>query len=480
MQKINLDDTIAAIATPVGVGGIGIVRLSGRDALAIADKIFVSSSGKKPSTFKTYTVHYGWIINGSPSHPACPAGRQVTKSQVKIPQEIIDEVILTVMRSPRSYTKEDVVEINCHGGIVALRAVLDLVLENGARLAEPGEFTKRAFLNGRIDLAQAEAVLDIIKAKTDAALNLGMRQLKGALSGEVNKIRGDLLEILSLLEANIDFPEDNVASVNLGDIQDKLNKIKEKLNSILKGAKEGRIFREGINAVICGRPNVGKSSLLNALLKEERSIVTAIPGTTRDTIEEIIDIKGIPVRIVDTAGILEPRDLIEKKAVERAHQHITGADLVLLLFDGSKKLTSHDDSLIRKLRKKNVIAIINKIDLKQAIQKEKIAGLFPAVITLSAKKRKNINLLEDAIAGLVYAGKLLYESVMVSNLRHIEIIRSAQKLVASSLNSADNKAPVEFIAEDIRGSLGYLDDLLGRRFSEDLLDKIFNDFCIGK
>jgi tRNA modification GTPase len=461
MENYNLSDTITAIATPVGESGIGIVRISGKDALKIADRIFVSKNGKKPSRFRTYTVHYGHIIDNR--------------------TKIIDEVILTVMRAPRSYTKEDIVEINCHSGILALRGVLDLVLENGARLAQPGEFTKRAFLNGRIDLAQAEAVLDIISAKTSSALKIGIEQLKGRLSYEINKIRKALLDILSILEANIDFPEEEINPVNIENIHRELENVQRELKKLLDSSNKGRILREGIRAVICGKPNVGKSSLLNALLKQERSIVTPIAGTTRDTIEEIIDIKGIPVRIVDTAGILEPQDLIAKKAVERSKRYIGLADLVILLFDGSRKITKEDEFLMHKLKKKTTIATINKVDLRQKIEKKKILNRFKNVIEISCKNNTNINLLEDTIASLVYNGELRsLESLMVSNLRHIQEIKEAQRHILESLNSLKNELSLEFIAEDIKLGLLSLDTLLGRRFSEDLLDKIFSDFCIGK
>ncbi|MFA5276732.1 MAG: tRNA uridine-5-carboxymethylaminomethyl(34) synthesis GTPase MnmE [Candidatus Omnitrophota bacterium] len=462
MLKDNLTDTIAAISTPVGEGGIGIVRLSGKDALKIADKIFVSKDGKKPSTFVTYTVHYGWIV-----------ARQETG--------IIDEVLLTVMRSPRSFTKEDIVEINCHGGIIATRAVLERVLEGACRLAEPGEFTKRAFLNGRIDLAQAEAVLDVIRAKTDGALKLGLEQLKGGLSKEINKIRSYLLDALAALEADIDFPEEGSFSLETPKIYGKLKSAQNDCKKILENARRGQVFREGIHVVICGRPNVGKSSLLNALLKTERSIVTPVAGTTRDTVEEIIDIKGIPVRIVDTAGILEPRDLIEKKAVEHSKKHIAAADLVILMFDASKQLAKDDLNLIKKLSRKNCIAVINKIDLNNKIKSEKITKIFRHTVALSAKKNKNIDLLEEAIADLIYRGEVFRaEYSMVSNLRHITALRHAQKLIAEALNSLDNKLPPEFISQDIKEAMSFIDDILGKTFTEDLLDKIFSDFCIGK
>ncbi len=465
MKRYVLDDTIVAISTPIGESGIGIVRLSGRDALAIADNIFLSKNKGSPSVFKSYTIHYGWVIEDRSS------------------KAIIDEVILTVMRSPKSYTKEDVVEINCHGGIVALRRVLELVLTKGCRLAEPGEFTKRAFLNGRIDLTQAEAILDIIKAKTDNALKIGAEQLRGGLSKELNGIREDLLGILAVLEADIDFPDEELDSLRIAEIKRNLNNIKARLGKLLEEARNARLLREGINVVICGKTNVGKSSLLNALIKEERSIVTPVAGTTRDTVEESMDIKGIPVKIIDTAGIIRPRNLIESKAIGRSKRHIALADLVILLFDGNRRLSKEDLLLMRRLQDKTVLAVINKIDLKQKIEKDKIRSKFVNLIGISAKKRTNIRLLEDAISDLAYQGRFSnHESASLSNLRHIDKIRKAQKLIAEADNSVDNNKMLsaECICQDIRDALLVLDDILGRRFTEDLLDKIFSSFCIGK
>ncbi len=461
MIYANMDDTIAAIATPSGESGIGIVRLSGKDALSIMDKIFIPKKGKKPSDSKTYTMHYGWIIDSK--------------------AKIVDEVILAIMRAPRSFTKEDVAEINCHGGNVMIGAILDIVIANGARLAQPGEFTRRAFLNGRIDLAQAEAVLDIIQAKTDSAVKIGMQQLNGVLSGQINKVRDKLLEIQAVLEVNIDFPEEEIDRNSLEALKVKLKEVSAYLNGILDTAHQGKLMRDGISVVICGCANVGKSSLLNAILKEERSIVTAISGTTRDTIEEVVDIKGIPVKIIDTAGILQPRDLVEKKAILRSKRHIDSADLVLLLFDGSRKLSREDKYLIKKLKKRAVIAIINKIDLKQKIEKPVLVQKFPHLIEISAKRSKNIHLLEDTIWRLIYKGEVIApESVIMSNSRHITALRHAQKLIAEAQDSLDNKLSLEFIAQDTKDALGYLDDILGLRFSPELLNKIFDDFCIGK
>ena len=452
---IDSRDTIAAIATAPGEAGIGIVRISGKKALAIADKVFKPKNGRKPSTFKTRTIHYGWVID--------------------------DEALLTVMRSPKSFTREDVVEINCHGGIIAMCRALDFALVSGCRLAEPGEFTKRAFLNGRIDLAQAEAVLDIIRAKTDSSLKLGAGQLKGFLSSEINTLRNSLLEALAALEANIDFPEEEITPADSGKIKKRLLKTREKLDAILKASQRGRVLREGIHAVICGSPNVGKSSLLNALLKQERSIVTSVAGTTRDTIEEIIDINGIPVRIVDTAGIIEPRDLVEKKAVSRSRRYINMADIVILVFDASRKLNSQDKALILKLKSKPVIAVINKIDLKQRIEKDKLAGYFKNIIFISARRLKGIDLFEKAITDFIYGNSLIIpEHALVSNMRHIEALKESGKFIDSALKAIDKDLDIELVSQDIKDALGFLDDILGKRFSEKLLDKIFNEFCIGK
>ncbi|MDD4908567.1 MAG: tRNA uridine-5-carboxymethylaminomethyl(34) synthesis GTPase MnmE [Candidatus Omnitrophica bacterium] len=461
MRGYNTGDTIAAISTPPGESGIGIIRISGKDALPLADKIFAPKKGPKPSTAKTHTLHYGHIT--------------------KPGQGIIDEVILTVMRAPRSYTKEDIVEINCHGGIVSLRAVLDRVLENGCRLAEPGEFTMRAFLNGRLDLSQAEAVLDIIQAKTDSALRAGLNQLKGAISARINGIRKGLLEALAVLEANIDFPEEDITPPDHKQTRLLLDSANNSLKLMIEDSRFGRVLRDGIKTVICGRANVGKSSLLNALLKTERSIVTPIAGTTRDTIEEILDIKGIPVRIVDTAGIIEPRDLIEKKAVRRSRKYIETADLIILLFDGSKKISSEDKALMKKVRSKVTIAVINKTDLPLKVNRKLILGKFRHTLDISAKKNRNINLLEDKIAQLVLQGRIIgSDSVLTANSRQIHAIKEAQKLIAQAINSLDNGLTAECVAEDIKSALTGLDEILGKRFSQELLNKIFSEFCIGK
>lgn len=460
MWEDSLQDTIAAISTALGEGGIGIVRLSGPESLRIASKIFVGLDKKKPEQFKSYSLHYGKIVDQ---------------------HKIIDEVLLTVMRGPKSYTRQDVVEINCHGGLLSLRKILELALKHGCRLAAPGEFTKRAFLNGRLDLAQAEAVIDIIRAKTESALKISLGQLSGSLSGEINKIRQGLLDILVILEANIDFPEEGIPAQDLTEIAHNLTAIDARLNALLSSASGGRILREGLHVVICGKPNVGKSSLLNALLKKERSIVTPVAGTTRDTIEELIDIKGIPVRIVDTAGILKPRNLIEAKAVRLARRQMSLADLIIILFDASRKLDQKDRKLIKEVKNKKVIAVVNKIDLRARIEKDEITGIFPKVVELAARSGKNLNLLEDALYDSVYQGKLPGpEFILVSNLRHIQALRDAQKLISQARVILADKLSIEFITQNLKDACVYLDKILGKNFSADLLDRIFTDFCIGK
>ena len=464
-------DTIAAISTAFAQAGIGIVRVSGRQSIGIVDSIFCARDGIKLADHLTHTIHYGWIVQPSSGTATITAGRR----------EIIDEVLVTIMRAPRTFTREDVIEINCHGGTVALRRVLELVLDSGARIAQPGEFTRRAFLNGRIDLSQAEAVVDIIKAKTDAALAAGMQQLTGVLSNHIMVLRTQLLSVLAAIEARIDFPEEDIPDTDTMRLRTQIASIEKELTRLLTRSHLGRIVREGVRAVICGRPNVGKSSLLNALLQKERSIVTPVAGTTRDVIEDYIDIKGIPVRIMDTAGLLEPRDLVERKAVAKAKECIRQADLILLVLDGRMPLDVQTRSLMRMVGQAKTVIVINKIDLKRKLRREDFLDKFAQVVEVSAKRLKNIESLEAAIYSLVMGGGIEdAEPFFVSNLRHIQELKAAQKSVACALHSLDNGLSVEFSAQHIKDALGAFDELLGRRFSEDLLDNIFSQFCIGK
>jgi len=480
MFNLNLSDTIAAISTPIGQAGIGIVRLSGKKSLSIADKIFMGKDGKKTSKFKTYTTHYGWIISQCANKPISRLNRQIGKSANRR-TEIIDEVILTVMRAPRSYTKEDIVEINCHSGIVPLKKILDLVLNQGARLAQPGEFTKRAFLNGRIDLAQAESVLDIIRAKTELALRVSFNQLKGDLSKQVQDLRNHLLDIIANLEASIDFPEEDVDTISYAQLLKRIEKNENALTRLLDSARGGKILREGMSVVICGRPNVGKSSLLNALLGEERAIVTPIPGTTRDTIEEIINLEGAPLKIVDTAGIIEPKDLIEKEAVQRSQKYLSSADLVLLVFDGSQRLNKDDRILINRTKDKQTIALINKIDLKQHIDISKLKNLFKDIVRISALKRKGLDSLRKQILKKVWGGAIISsDEVLVSNVRHEDALRKALAALLEAKDIIKSGHSLELISHCLKEAVDCLGEITGETIGEDILNRIFSDFCIGK
>lgn len=463
-QFKNQEDTIAAISTPPGQGGIGIVRLSGREALVIADRMFVKKNGKKPSSLKSHTVHYGDVTDRERG-------------------ETIDEALLTVMRAPKSYTKEDVVEISCHGGTVSLKAILSLAMRLGARLADPGEFTKRAFLNGRIDLTQAEAVLDIIQAKTDAFLKVSTHQLKGDLSVELEAIREQIMDIYVAVEAIVNFPEDGIEGQGKEKIMAGLTTVKGRVGVLVQTSEQGCVLKEGIKIVLCGRPNVGKSSLLNVLLRTPRAIVSDIPGTTRDTIEETAQIKGIPFQLVDTAGILEPRDRIEHEAVARSHQHIAGADLVLFVFDASEGLKTEDERLMQAVNGQNVIAVLNKCDLPRKINDNPISGKYGAanVLTVSAKERAGLERLEAAIVDNIWHGKEVHtHGVLISNVRHRQALEDCQTSLEKAMAGLGDGLSLEFISEEIKAAVNYLDNITGRNIDEDLLENIFSRFCIGK
>lgn len=455
-------DTIAAISTSPGECGISIVRVSGGDAIGVADRVFRPADGRRPSALPSHSLNYGWVVDDS--------------------GQAVDEAMLGIMKAPRSYTREDIVEINCHGGAFSSRRVLDLLLQNGCRLAAPGEFTKRAFLNGRIDLSQAEAVMDVISARTEAAARSGVLQLKGGLSARIMPLRAGLLDLLAGLEAAVDFPEEEAYDGVMDGVPAALRKIKEDISSLIETSRCGIPLNEGAKVAICGRPNTGKSSLLNALLRRERSIVTRVAGTTRDTVEEDTDIKGIPVRLVDTAGIKEPRDAAEKKAVLRSRRYMDHADLVILLFDGGRKLEAADRELIRKLRKKrNVLAVVNKSDLKQRVEAALLEKEFGNILLISAKKGKNLGILEEKIAGMIFKGSAPGgEPVFVSSRRHLESLRQAEEhLYGAYLSCTEGSSP-ELAAQDIKDALGSLDSVLGLNSRDDVLEKIFSRFCIGK
>jgi tRNA modification GTPase len=459
-----IGDTIAAISTPLGEGGIGIVRVSGPQAISIAEKIFQPYKQRdlKKDNFR---LIYGYVHDPED-------------------KEIIDEVLLGVMRAPHTYTREDVVEINCHGGILPLRKTLELVLSLGARLAEPGEFTKRAFLNGRLDMAQAEAIIDIIRATTDDALRLAVGQLKGGLSKKINAIQQELLQITALIEASIDFPEDDVDAYDLEDIYNRVESIRQEIEKMLAGAETGKIYREGLKTVIAGKPNVGKSSLLNVLLREKRAIVTDIPGTTRDIIEEVLNINGIPLRIIDTAGIRETEDVIEKIGVQKTRESIDQADLVLLVFDAETGFSNEDEEIIDLVKQKKGIKILNKIDLKHYTDlKNKLSGVLPGwpLVEISAIQEAGIDDLEKVIYDLVTQGRVVpRDGTLVSNVRHKNQLKKALENVKEAQAAIKSGLALDLIAVDIRGAWQAIGEINGTAITENIVDKIFEEFCIGK
>lgn len=461
MLKNSLDDTIVALSTPVGEGGIGIVRISGDRALKIADKIFSSKDGRKPSTYDTYTVHYGHVAD----------------------KDVIDEAILTVMKAPRSYTKEDIVEINCHGGIQALKKTLELAVKCGARLAEPGEFTKRAFLNGRIDLTQAEAVLDVIRAKTEGSLKVAIGQLEGRLSKDVSAILDELIGIASEIEASIDFPEEGIEPSEKNKLSQRTAAVAGKIRGLVDSFAEGVVMREGVLAVICGKPNVGKSSLMNLLLKRDRVIVAPVPGTTRDAVEETINLGGVPIRLVDTAGIGEVDDVLYKKSSDKSKHYIERSDLALLMLDASANIGEEDLDLIRLVEEKKKVVVLNKIDLGRKIEKKNLSSLFKKepVVELSVEKKKNIELLEKSILDIIWSGRFTQgESSIVTNLRHKELLDKALANVLAAAEYIKHDEHPELISVELKDAMFNVGLIIGKSVSNEVLDRIFENFCIGK
>lgn len=456
-------DTIAAISTPLGEGGIGIIRISGADAFRIADKIFVPRK-IKPSDMKPRTMYLGDIIDPE------------TK-------DTIDEVLVVKYKAPHTYTREDMVEINSHGGFTVQSRILEVVLACGARMAQPGEFTKRAFLNGRIDLSQAEAVIDVIRAKTERALKVAMDQLRGGLTNRIGELRQGLIKVLAHIEASIDFPEDDIPGLDSATIETEVKDLREKLEEILKKSKAGKIVREGLSTVILGRPNVGKSSLLNSLLREKRAIVTDIPGTTRDIIEEYINIKGIPVKIIDTAGIRETMDEVEKIGVKKALEYLEKAELVLLMFDASEELKKEDLDIVELVKDKFVILVVNKMDLPEKIDMEKLKKTFPErkIIRISALKEEGIEELKEAIFQAVTKEiGSLDEGVMVTRARHSQAIQKAVDALKRAEGALKKSIPMEVVALEVREALEFLGEITGENVGEDVIKAIFENFCIGK
>ena len=449
-------DTIAAISTPLGEGAIGIVRLSGSEAIAIADKVF---TGKSLANCHSHTLNYGHITENT---------------------RVLDEVMVGVMKAPKTFTREDVIEINTHGGIAVMNEILQLLLRNGARMAEPGEFTKRAFLNGRMDLSQAEAVMDIIRAKTDQAMNIAVKQLDGSLSNLINKTRQEILETLAQVEVNIDYPEyDDVEEMTTRMLREKTAAFQTLLENLLKTAKRGKILREGLSTAIIGRPNVGKSSLLNHLLREEKAIVTDIAGTTRDVIEEYVNINGVPLKLVDTAGIRETDDVVERIGVERSHKALEEADLVLLVLSANEALTDQDRQLLALSEGSNRIILLNKTDLPENIE---TADLPDDVIKISVLEDTNMDKIEAKINDLFFenAGIVEQDATYLSNSRHIALIEQALEALTAVNDGLDAGMPVDLVQVDMTRTWEILGEITGDAAPDELITQLFSQFCLGK
>ncbi|MFD7522164.1 tRNA uridine-5-carboxymethylaminomethyl(34) synthesis GTPase MnmE [Paenibacillus chitinolyticus] len=457
-----ISDTIAAIATPLGEGGIAVVRVSGDEAVKLVEPLFRSKV--KLSEAQTHTIHYGHII-----HPSSG--------------DKIEEVLISVMRAPRSFTTEDVVEINCHGGIVSVKRVMDLLLEQGIRVAEPGEFTKRAFLNGRIDLTQAEAVIDLIRSKSDRAFQIALKQVDGNLSKAIGELRYQLVELMAHIEVNIDYPEHDVEEMTNAFIRERCIEVSSRIDELLRTAEHGKILREGIVTAIIGKPNVGKSSLLNTLAQENRAIVTDIPGTTRDVIEEYVNVGGIPLKLLDTAGIRETSDLVEQIGVERSRMALSEADLILLVLNSSEPLLPEELAMIEELRQRQTIVILNKTDLPLQIDKEEIEAKFPQgrVVSLSLLEGSGLAELEKAISAIFFEGNLeSTDLTYVSNVRHIGLLKQAKGSLREAMEANDAYVPIDMIQIDIRAAWEHLGEIIGDSVAESLIDQIFSQFCLGK
>ena len=453
-------DTIAAISTPRGEGGIGIVRISGKDAFNILKKIFVPKSGKDVEELKSFTINYGHIYNGD---------------------ELVDEVLVSILKAPRTYTKEDIVEINCHGGFVITEKVLETVLRHGARHAEMGEFTRRAFLNGRIDLTQAEAVMDLIHGKTEKSVSLSLNQLRGDLKEQIAHLKKLLLDVAAHVNVVLDYPEEGIDDPLPDNLVDNLQFVLDTTDKLIASYNKGKMIKEGIKTAIVGKPNVGKSSLLNSILREERAIVTHIPGTTRDIIEEVINLKGIPLVLVDTAGIRKTEDLVENIGVEKSKELLEKADLVLFVVDGSRPLEDEDLKIHDRIKATNVIGILNKIDMERKLD---IAPLTKVNnwIEISAKENIGIDEMESRIYSYVVKGDLEDSSqkLVITNVRHKSALEKTKDAVKSIFETIEMGLPMDLMAVDLKEALDSLSEVTGEISSEDLLDHIFKNFCVGK
>ncbi len=458
-----LDDTIAAIATPLGEGALAVIRVSGPEALAVADRCFrpAGRHAPQPSQAPTHTLHYGHVVRDG---------------------QTVDEVLLAVMRAPRTYTRQDTVEISCHGGLLPARLVLDAVLAAGARLAEPGEFTKRAFLNGRLDLAQAEAVADIIRARTDRALAAAEEQLAGRLSQRIHHVRDRLMHLLAHLEAHLDFPEEDIAPATQEEMLAGLHSALAEMEALLRTAPEGQILRHGLRAAIVGRPNVGKSSLLNQLLGRERAIVSPAPGTTRDTIEETANLRGIPVVFVDTAGLRETGEAVEQEGIRRSRAALRAAELVVVVLDRSAPRTPEDDRLLAAVAGRRHVVVLNKSDLPPRLEwPEAPAGGAAPVVEVSCLTGAGLESLKEAIVQTVWSGALRAERVEVMiNARHQDALRRASEAAQRAAEALAAGVPLDLVAVDLRQAVNAVGEVVGQTTVEDLLDVVFRQFCLGK
>ncbi|PZD96626.1 tRNA uridine-5-carboxymethylaminomethyl(34) synthesis GTPase MnmE [Paenibacillus sambharensis] len=456
-------DTIAAISTAVGESGIAVIRVSGADAVKATAPLFRSRVDLNEAA--THTVNYGHIIDPDTG-------------------EVMEESLVTVMKGPRSFTAEDVVEISTHGGIVAVKRVMELLLRRGTiRLAEPGEFTKRAFLNGRIDLTQAEAVMDLIRSKSDRAFSIALKQAEGSLSKKIKVLRHQLIELLAHIEVNIDYPEHDVTEMSNSFIRDQSTEVIGEIAQLLRTASEGKILREGIVTAIVGRPNVGKSSLLNALSQSNKAIVTDIPGTTRDVIEEFVTVKGIPLRLLDTAGIRETSDLVERIGVERSRTALGEADLIMLVLNNAEPLHEDEKELLKQLAGRQMIVILNKTDLPAQLSDEELGELVPeqAIVRMSVAEEKGMDQLEEAIASMFFSGKLeSADMTYVSNVRHIALLKQAVRSLEDAIEATESGIPIDIVQIDVRTAWELLGEITGDSAGDSLIDQIFSQFCLGK
>jgi len=464
MSEVLSKDTIAAISTASGEGGIGIVRLSGERALSVAENIFISPNNKNIRKGDARTIHYGYIVNPENN-------------------ETVDEVLLSVMKGPNTYTKEDIIEINCHGGMLPLKKVLELTLSSGARLAEPGEFTKRAFLNGRIDLSQAEAVLDIISSQSEMSNKVAIEQLRGTFSEEVCKMRNDVIDLLALIEVTIDFSDEDIEQKALLTLANKTKDVKMNIKKIFDTSEKGILYRQGVNAVICGKPNVGKSSLMNALLRDERVIVTPIAGTTRDLVEESININGVLVRLTDTAGIIETTDRVEIEGIKRSKKKLEQADIVIFMLDISRKLSEKDIEIFDTIKDKKTIVVCNKKDIANIFDANEIKRQLKVdeVLEVSAIKREGLEEVEEAISSLIFDGAVnIPEGPVVTNIRHKQALERALEALEQCEAITSENFNGELVASDLKNVEYYLGLIIGESIEDDVLDRIFEKFCIGK